>query len=59
MQTVYNSPDFDRTIIEDRYLVYQFDHMGQTLLHWAVKNNDFKMCQLLIQRTISQGKDEI
>ena len=36
----FKNPDFDKAIIENRYLVYQFDHMGQTLLHWAVKKND-------------------
>ena len=36
-------------IVYDKFLVYQFDNVGFTPLHWAVKKDLFEMSELLIE----------
>ena len=50
---VYHSPGFDRSIVDNRYLIYQFDTMGFTMLHWAAKKNDVAMAKMLLEKTSS------
>lgn len=33
---------------KDKYLVYEFDHVGETPLHWAAKRNRVEVVKLLI-----------
>lgn len=49
MTELYKDPNFDNSIIDDRYLVYNIDTMGFTLLHWAVKKNDIGMVKMLLE----------
>lgn len=39
----------DKSAIQNRYLVYQFDYMGQTMLHLAVKKNNVSMTRILLE----------
>jgi len=33
----------------DKYIVYEYDHVGETALHWAAKRNRVENVKLLIQ----------
>lgn len=48
MSYMYQQEAFDKSIIDDRYLVYHMDHMGLTPLHWAVKEQNQKMVEMLL-----------
>lgn len=44
--------------IKDKYIVYQFDSIGFTPLHHAVKKESVEMCELLLQyKSIINKKD--
>ena len=53
---MYNQEAFDKSVIEERYLVYQVDHMGLTPLHWAVKENDLEMATMLLEE-LNEGNE--
>ena len=42
--------------IKDKYQIYQFDHLGLTPLHWAVKYNLKEMTVLLLQNNSNVNK---
>ena len=52
----YDTNQMDRSILDGRYLVHQFDTMGFTPLHWAVKKEDQQMCRLLMRSKIIKMK---
>ena len=44
--------------IKDKYIVYQFDSIGFTPLHHAVKKESVEMCEILLQyKSIINKKD--
>ena len=55
MSQLYSNPDFPRRMVEDRYLTFEFDQMGFTMLHWASRNNNFEMCKMLIENVVESN----
>ena len=50
----YDKNEMDRSILDGRYLVHQFDTMGFTPLHWAIKKGDVEMCILLLRNKVER-----
>ena len=40
----------DLILDDDPFIIYEFDHVGQTVLHHAAKRNHFKIVKLLIKQ---------
>ena len=39
----------DRMIDDDPFIIYEFDHVGQTVLHHAAKRDFWKLVKLLVK----------
>lgn len=59
IEELYNAPGFDKTVIEMRYAIFQFDDTGFTPLHWAVKLGNLDMIKMLIENRIGHTNKKV
>ena len=46
-------------LLHNKWLVYDFDHIGQTALIWACKRNNYKMVKFLVEKNSDVNQEDI